>query len=316
MRKDGVIIVLDDYPMDLGRMVAALERDCPSFQVIGFDSERALETALESSSYEDVRMIVADAILGPLARGWTVLSRFRRQWPHIKRVLVSNRATREDLELAVNECGLDAFFCKQEHFSEEALVRIRELLLVDRATLPISQAHVLRALEDLDRIRPGVAELGNLYRNTIADVISFVFYPLLRSPRLEVPVADGTMSADIVYYNSAQSGVLQDIKMTSQSLRVVVEVKNSRSLSAEHFRQLSAYLAEPAGKCGFLVFRGTGTSKYRAHVRYSWSQGKRLFLFTESELRDLARRKISDREAGADFAEYLETVLREKCLQV
>ncbi len=192
---------------------------------------------------------------------------------------------------------------------------LRDLLSYDRATFPITEAQAQSLISDLDHITTGDKRHANLYKQTIRGLLSYIFYPDLRSPRSEVPIGNGVMRMDIVYYNAAESGTLHDLKFATNSLKIVVEVKNSGKLRASYFQQIQSYLLDSVSKCCFLVFRGEIEDSYEKQLRHLWSMDYKVFLFNDEELVSLASQKIRNRGRSEDFAKYLNSVMQSKCQQ-
>ena len=316
IRNMQYIVVIDDSRADLDLLLSDLRQNFTDYSVMGYTSEEELWNDSSVRPYDDIYLVIADAILGTVRTGWDILARFKREWPHVKRVLISNKVTTENMEDAINRCTPDGFIFKRGKLTGANIEMLRELLFGDRVTLPINDSQAQELISSLEQIAPGDRKTANLYKKIISELLSYIFYPNLRATRLEVPIKPGVgatvRSIDIVYYNAAKTGTLYDLKVAQNSLRLIVEVKNATELRASYFEEVESYLSSSISTCGFIVFRGSIMKSYLNQLKYLWSMGKAVFLFNDKELKELAYQRIRSRNRSTDFAEYLDRELQER----
>jgi len=306
------IVLVDDEKAFLQPAVEELERAFPDCEIVGLTSERAFQEHAGSVPDSSIALVIADAILGPLERGTDVLLFCRQRLPHIRRLLMSNKASREDLEDAINRCALDGYMEKNRPLRPQDLALLKRLLATLRTAEPVNELSASKAVNDLNHLDAGSRKQANLYKNAIKELLAFVFYPWLVSPRTEVPIRNETKAVDIVLQNAARDGILADLKRRYDSLLVPVETKNSKSLHSSYFSQLEGYLTKPVGKWGILCFRGRIEPKHLQQVKGAHNEGKFLMLLTDSELVGLAKAKISGRQSRDDFGATLDQFIRKR----
>jgi len=306
------ILVVDDERAWLAFLSEDLGRAFPNWEIVSLSSEEEFQKHVASAHDSDIALVLADAVLGTSARGTDVLLFCRQRLPHVRRVLMSNKASREDLEYAINQCALDGYMEKNHPLRPRDLGLLERLLANFRMAEPVNDLAASKTVEDLKRITIGSRAQANLYKNAIKDLVAYVFYPWLVSPRTEVPIRNKTKAVDIVLQNAAGDGILADLKRRYDSLLVPVETKNSKALHSSYFSQLEGYLTGPVGKWGILCFRGRIEKKHLAHVKAAHSEGKLIMLFTDSELIALVKAKINGRQSRDDYRGTLDQYLRKK----
>jgi DNA-binding NarL/FixJ family response regulator len=306
------IILVDDEAFFLKPSVEELTRAFPDCSIVSLTSEKAFQKHISSARDSDIAVVIADAVLGPLERGTDILLFCRQRLPHARRVLMSNKASREDLEDAINRCALDGYIEKHHPLRPQEIALLTRLLASVRTAGPANDLAASKMCDDLEHITAGSRKQANLYKNAVRDLLAYVFYPWLAAPQTEVPIRNATKAVDILLQNAATEGILADLKRRYDSLLVPVETKNSKMLRSSYFSQLEGYLTGPVGKWGILCFRGKIEKKHQAHVRAAHNEGKLIMLFTDSELVALVKAKISGRQTRDDYNATLDQFLRKK----
>jgi DNA-binding NarL/FixJ family response regulator len=306
------ILVVDDEPAWVRSLSHDLCQAFPDYEIIGLTSQTDFHKHLAAARDSDVAVVMADVVLRQPESGTDLLVFCRQRLPHVRRVLMSNKATREDLEDAINLCALDGYIEKYKPLRQQELSVLDRVLSQVRAGGPITDLAASKSCRDLKQITPGSRRQANLYKNTIRDLMAFAFYPWLVAPRTEVPIRNETKVLDILLQNVAREGILADLKSRYASLLVPVETKNSRTLSSSHFSQLEGYLTGPVGRWGILCFRGRIQQRHLKHVKAAQDEGKLIMLLTDLEIAELARAKFSGRQSRGDYNATLEQFLRWK----
>jgi hypothetical protein len=124
----------------------------------------------------------------------------------------------------------------------------------------------------------------------------------------------GPVSLDVVFYNDARAGVLKDIKSSTHALRLIVEVKNSERVYPRDFNQMTRYLNDGISKYGFIVFRGNIKLSYLRQIRAIGSQGFKILILEEQEIKELTTTKIDENRNRGRFSVILEQFLQDKVL--
>jgi DNA-binding NarL/FixJ family response regulator len=306
------IILIDDEKAFLQPFVEDLKHAFPDCEIVALTSESAFHKHVGAVSDSSIALVIADAILGPLDRGTDILLFCRQRLPHVRRMLMSNKASREDLEEAINTCALDGYIEKRQALSQDDLVLLKRVWASLRTTEPVNELAASKTINDLRHIRTSSRTQANFYKNAIKELLAFIFYPWLVSPRTEVRIRNETKAVDIILQNAARDGIFADLKRRYNSLLVPVETKNSKALHSSHFNQLEAYLTKPIGKWGILCFRGSIQSKHLRQIRGAHNEGIFLMLLTDSELIKLAKAKISGRQSREDYSTALDQFIRRK----
>ncbi len=107
------ILVFDDSRRDLDYLAKSLNENFSIYHIAAYESEEEFLKDKSIPSYDEIHLVIADAILNPRYTGWDILARFKKNWPHVKRVLISNKVTTENMEEAINKCTPDGFIFKR-----------------------------------------------------------------------------------------------------------------------------------------------------------------------------------------------------------
>lgn len=306
------ILVVDDEPGFLAHLCAELQMMLVEYRIVPFESFEALRQHMVNSDCSEVVMVIADAILGDLDRGAHVLALSRQLAPHAKRILISNKATRADMEHAINTCALDGYLEKEDQFTESSVQLLRNLLVCDRVGTPINHNEAYKLCLQLARVPVSKREFAHVYKTLMKDLLLYVFYPALVSPRTELAIRSGTKFVDIVFYNAASDGVLFDVKSRLGSILVPIETKNSSILRSSTFAQIEGYLVDAVGRFGVICFRGEIRKWHLKHGRAISSQGKLVMVLTDQEVVSLARSRIVRRRGVREYQKALDDFLRSK----
>jgi hypothetical protein len=306
------IILVDDDNIFLKPAVGELIRAFPDCEIVGLTSEKMFQKHVASTHDSDIGLVIADALLAPPESGADVLLYCRQRIPHVRRVLMSNKASREDLEDAINRCALDGYIEKFHPLRQQELGVLKRLLLEVRTAEPVNDLAASKTIEDLEHITPGLSAHAHLYKNTIRDLMAFAFYPWLQGPRSEVQIQGGTSRIDILFRNAADKGVFADLKQQCEAIHVPVETKNTEQLCADDFHQLNDYLNDPVGRWGILCFRGCIEKKDQDQVKAARRKKNFVMLLTDSELVELCRSRFSERQSRADYEATLAQFVSKK----
>ena len=314
MSTEAEIIVVDDNPPCLHQLGDGLKREFANYTVVCLESERAFHEHVASKRDSAIALLMADAILGPLERGTDLLLFCRQSLPHVRRVLMSDKATRDDLEDAINKCALDGYVEKRHPLRPDQLALIRRLLATVRTGEPANDLATSKTVDDLNQIPVGSPAHANLFKNAARDLFAYIFYPWLLAPRTEVHIRNGTKAVDVLFQNAARDGMLADLKRQYESLLIPVETKNSKELESDFFSQLEGYLTPTIGRWGIICFRGRIKPKYLKQVRatHTVGEGKLVMLVTDAELVELTKSKMSGRQSRDDFSGTLDQFIRKK----
>ena len=308
----NIIIVVDDIKNERDIIVDSLKLSFPNYEVLEFENSLELFNSVKEFQFEDVNTAIIDAVIGKMERGWDILYKLKKEWPHIKRVMISNKTTIYDMEYAINHCGLDAFIFKTENFSGENIEILGELLTKERTPLPISNIRIRNILNDLSQVKIGDSKSANLYKETVCKILTFIFYPMMVLPKFEVGTSCGNSFLDIVYINSAHSGIFLDLKNQYKSLKIIVEVKNSCELNSTYFKQIESYMGSGISQCCFLVFRGKIKKAHLKNSKYLFSKDMAVFIINDDELRQLVEEKIQFKLEKLNFFNRIDEFFHNK----
>jgi DNA-binding NarL/FixJ family response regulator len=305
------IIFIDDEDVWRDSLSTSLREAFPQLDLFAFANATDAREYLETQQPHQIAMIIADAILGPLDRGAELLRFCRTRVPHAKRVLISNKATRDDLEYAINESSLDGYIEKREELTDENVKLLRRLLQTGRVGQPVNESELAKILAQLQHIHTGTKAHANLFKNSIKDLIAYAFYPWFTNPRTEVQILDGTKAIDILFCNASDGGFFADIKARYGSMTIPIETKNTRDITSRDFDQLARYMTKAVGRCGILCFRGKIETRHRKQAKALQRDEKLVLLFQDLEIARLCELRSSGARPP-DYTREVEDILREK----
>jgi hypothetical protein len=134
----------------------------------------------------------------------------------------------------------------------ELLARLHSGIQPSRPTS--SAARTL--LRRLGELRAGPDD-ATRYQHWVRDVFTFLFGEHLQEPKLESKTFFGTQRRDITFKNAAEKGSWFDWKMHYHIDPVLIECKNTETLSYDDLRQTASYLGKRMGRVAVLVCRKT-----------------------------------------------------------
>lgn len=141
-----------------------------------------------------------------------------------------------------------------------------------------------KKIEELGRIKSGDRKQAHRYRELVAEILPFVFDELELS-RSEKRTLLGTGQRDIILRNNAVRGIFSDIKIKHNATYIVVDAKNTDSVTAKDVAQVGNYLNDDIGRVGFIVSRKK-KSNYRQHALDQLKNHKKVILFiSDSDLK-------------------------------
>ena len=314
MEHNPLIVVIDDEPDALAALESGLAGAAPGAEIQGFSDCGSFRRAFEPGRLEFLRLLVVDAVLTRGESGWDLLADFKATWPHVRRLLVSNKVTVPDLESAINLSRPDGFLVKQLPFSRKAEEFLRELVYSEREVLPVGFARAEGLVKGLATIPCGNKAAAGPYRDTVLSLLRFVFYPQLQAGGVEIPIGGGAARPDGVFYNAAARGPLFDLKVAGFSPILPVEVKNRAKIGPDSFLQIGAYVELYRASAGFLVFRGSIKRRHLKQVELLRGKEKQVLLLTDEILAELALRKITAARDGRPWEASVDETLRRAIL--
>lgn len=143
----------------------------------------------------------------------------------------------------------------------------------------------------LSQINPGRSHWRS-YETFCIDLLTYVFSPALRPPRIQTTTKDGLDRRDAIYPIGMGSAFWDNIKYQHAARMVVAEFKNlTKEVGQVEVESLAQYLMPNALRSFGLLCsrRGPSTSATTARRR-AWMEDRRLILFlSDANLLELAR---------------------------
>jgi hypothetical protein len=93
------------------------------------------------------------------------------------------------------------------------------------------------------------------YQHWVRDVFTFLFGDILKEPKLESRTFMGTLRRDITFRNAAEKGAWSDWKLKYHVDPLLIECKNTDTLTYDDLRQTAAYLGKRMGYLAVLACR-------------------------------------------------------------
>jgi hypothetical protein len=109
-------------------------------------------------------------------------------------------------------------------------------------------------LRRLAELRAGTAHATS-YQRWLRDVFTFLFGEVLKEPKLESRTFFGTLRRDITFRNAAEKGPWSDWKLQYQIDPLLIECKNTDTLTYDDLRQTTSYLGKRMGRLAILACR-------------------------------------------------------------
>lgn len=197
----------------------------------------------------------------------------------------------------------------KEAVTRRGALGLRKLMELDGAPFEegVFNAEVIRVLEGVPPGRPNATN----YHHIIAGVITYIFYPNLITPALELDINQGRKRIDISYANAAERGFFADQRRDPFFLarEVVVECKNyQEDLANNEIDQMIGRFDPRRGRLGIIVCRSIADQPRlleRCRDALRAQQGA-IIVFTDADFRAL----LEVRDLGR--AEALEAMCRAK----
>ncbi|PFA66204.1 hypothetical protein CN378_14490 [Bacillus sp. AFS015802] len=159
--------------------------------------------------------------------------------------------------------------------------------------------------KELSQINPGNKD-AKKYESLMIRILKLLFSPQLDDPHPQVKTIDGREIIDITFYNYADSGFWNDIKIKHGSNIIPIELKNMKDLNNEEFFQISSRLNEDIGLFGILISReNDGLDIQRAYRRLN-REKKVIINLTDKDILTL----LDNYQNGLSKTMYINQVYR------
>lgn len=155
-------------------------------------------------------------------------------------------------------------------------------------------------LDTLDEsVRPG-GEDHAAYEHVVRVTWNYLFYGQLSEgdpqSRSE-PANEGVEIRDLMFHNRADKGFWNDLKQRYSCLEILLEVKNTSSVTREHLRQIYCYLKPAIGLWAFLVARSDDpipdvVQACNRTLLKNFTQSRGLMILTDRDLRKMVTMKL------------------------
>ncbi len=139
----------------------------------------------------------------------------------------------------------------------------------------------------LDEIPVGSKQHANIYRNTVNEILQFIFSDNLSLYKIEKGTILNENRRDIIYQNIAQSGIFADLKNKHSAGHIVVDTKNTEKVTSKDVAQVSNYLNDEIGRVAFIVSRKKNKKFAKTHSHAQVKDHKNVVFFIADE--DLKR---------------------------
>lgn len=202
--------------------------------------------------------------------------------------------TSQDQKLVVHPCYWKALDIKLDELVGDALLNIHDDYRTRRNPDVLDQRTRLlgQLIQELPSMPEG-AEGWKDFENWVFRTIKILFSGSLINPQLH-PNPACVQRRDIVATNAAERGFWKRVYDDYSTRQVVFEIKNSRELENDDFRQAFSYSGRDYGSFVAIVYRSDNdglVEKYRNWVQEMWNQHNTLiFVIPDSFLARCARK--------------------------
>jgi hypothetical protein len=132
----------------------------------------------------------------------------------------------------------------------ELLARLRSGSNQPQKTSRTARSLLLRLAE----LRGGFTHATS-YQHWLRDAFTFLFGDVLKEPKLESKTFLGTQRRDITFRNAAEKGPWSDWKRQHHIDPLLIECKNTNTLTYDDLRQTASYLGKRMGYLAILTCR-------------------------------------------------------------
>jgi hypothetical protein len=137
----------------------------------------------------------------------------------------------------------------------------------DALYTPLTSGTLLSKFNELRRLPTGSAERADRkYEDLVSDLLASLLYPALELAGSRVRTLSGAHIRDLIFYNDGKTDFWRDLKERYEARQPVFELKNVKSLDAEHVNQLYRYLDAEFGRFGVLVTRNPAPSAIQGNI--------------------------------------------------
>lgn len=138
------------------------------------------------------------------------------------------------------------------------------------------------------------------YQRWCSDLLAYLFCPPLEAPLTESANATRINRRDIILPNYAQDGIWAFLRFHYRADHIVVDAKNTQSVTKNHVLQLGNYLSyHGAGLLGFILSRREPDFAAKITRQEQWVLHNKMIIFLND---DDARTMIASKESGEDPA--------------
>jgi hypothetical protein len=150
--------------------------------------------------------------------------------------------------------------------------------------IPITSARA--SLRVIKQLPTGTQDANDkTYEKEAGRLLASLLYPQLDFAAAQSRTENGVLIRDLVFYNTKNHLLLQDLWNTYGSRQIVFELKNVRQIEGEHINQLNRYLSENFGKFGVLLTRNSLRIPMMRNTTQLWSgQRKCIIAVTDEDL--------------------------------
>lgn len=123
------------------------------------------------------------------------------------------------------------------------------------------------------------------YEDLLCGLLPSLLHPNLDFAEAQSRIDSGSQIRDLIFYNTRESGLLEDLYRDYESKQIVFELKNVKELERDHINQLNRYLAPHFGRFGVIVTRNAPPKSIVKNIIDLWSgQRKCLLVLTDAEI--------------------------------
>src|SRR5262245_43072273 len=194
--------------------------------------------------------------------------------------------------------------------AENAEVDVVTLLAGSHAALgPLIQLES----ERLKQAIPPGRDCFRDYENAVRIIFGYLFRGNLGEGKAQSrtnPEDEGIEIRDVIFANLANSGFWKDLKDKYSASEIVVDAKNTESVTREDLRQLYCYLKPALGYWGFIVCRSPPSETIQAFNRTlckNFRQERGVMILCDDDL----RRMVEIARRGNNPAAYLQDRMSE-----
>ena len=155
----------------------------------------------------------------------------------------------------------------------------------DNLFRPDFDSEIQKDIQELYSIVSGDRTKANRYRELVAKILAFIFRGEIELFDEERPTILGENRRDIIFQNISSKGIFTDFRVLHKASHIIVDAKNTDSVTSKDVSQVAGYLHDGIGNVAFIVSRKKqNLMRKHSYAQYT-KQGKVIIFICDEEMK-------------------------------